>query len=316
MSASPAPSCGLRALSPPPLRERDRSSPAAPPSLRPPRPEPLSRAGSGKEQWGSPRGRQTGKERTPALAPLLPRGGTELPAAAEPRPAPGEKEGGGTERGEAGLRAPFCSVPSPPQPSSPRSGPTPRPGYRCRSRRVLLRAGARLAARALRRHLPAVTAPARSAARSRVAAAAARRLTPSPPVPGPPAARSLTPPAPRQRRAAGRGDRVPALGHRAVGFPLLSSAPRHQAARSQAEAGERDPAAGRPPFMVAEGSAPGTARPAGTALLPARLRGSGEWRERIEEKKERACAVWARLTCPVRPSRSLGRKVSLSVWGC
>ena len=120
MSASPAPSCGLRALSPPPLRERDRSSPAALPSLRPPRPEPLSRAGSGKEQWGSTRGRRTGKEGTPALAPLLPRGGTELPAAAEPRPAPGEKEGGGTERERqvSGRR----SAPSHPHRSPPRPG--------------------------------------------------------------------------------------------------------------------------------------------------------------------------------------------------
>lgn len=120
MSASPAPSCGLRALSPPPLRERDRSSPAALPSLRPPRPEPLSRAGSGKEQWGSTRGRRTGKEGTPSLAPLLPRGGTEIPAAAEPRPAPGEKEGGGTERERqvSGHR----SAPSHPHRSPPRPG--------------------------------------------------------------------------------------------------------------------------------------------------------------------------------------------------
>lgn len=126
MSVSPAPSRGLRALSPPPLRERDRSSPAAPPSLRPPRPELLSRAGSGKEQWGSPRGRRTGKEGTPALAPLLPRGGTQLPAAAEPRPAPGEKEGGGTERGRqvSGHR----SAPSHPHRSPPRPGQVRPPG--------------------------------------------------------------------------------------------------------------------------------------------------------------------------------------------
>lgn len=278
----------------------------AQPAPSPPRaPQP---GGQREGTMGQPPRKADGERGDPRARPSSPPGRDTAPrrsrAPSRPRGEGGRRDGAG----EAGLRAPFCSVPSPPQPSSPRSGPTPRPGYRCRSCRVLLRAGARLAARALRRHLPAVTAPARSAARSRVAAAAARRLTPSPPAPGPPAARSLTPPAPSQRRAAGWGERVPAMGYRAVGFHLLPSAPSHQAARSQAEAGERDPTAGRPPAMVAEGSAPGTARPAGTARLPARLRGSEEWRERIEEKKERACAVLARLTCPVRSSRSLGRK--------
>lgn len=260
-----------------------------------------------------------GERGDPRARPSSTPGRDRAPRRSRAPSRPGGEGGRRDGAGEAGLRAPFCSVPSPPQPSSPRLGPTPRPGYRCRSRRVLLGAGARLAARSLRRHLPAVTAPARSAARSRVAAAAARRLTPSPPAPGPPAARSLTPPAPRQRRAAGRGERIPALGHRAVRFPLLPSAPRHQAARSQAEAGERDPAAGRPPAMVAEGSAPGTARPgphAGTALLLARLPWLGSGRmERNYRGEERKSLCGGGLGSPAQsdPAEVLEGKVPVSV---
>lgn len=260
-----------------------------------------------------------GERGDPRARPSSTPGRDRAPRRSRAPSRPGGEGGRRDGAGEAGLRAPFCSVPSPPQPSSPRLGPTPRPGYRCRSRRVLLGAGARLAARSLRRHLPAVTAPARSAARSRVAAAAARRLTPSPPAPGPPAARSLTPPAPRQRRAAGRGERIPALGHRAVRFPLLPSAPRHQAARSQAEAGERDPAAGRPPAMVAEGSAPGTARPgphAGTALLLARLPWLGSGRmERNDRGEERKSSCGGGLGSPAQSDTAevLEGKVPVSV---
>lgn len=289
---------------------------AAQPAPSPPRaPQP---GGQREGTMGQHPRKADGERGDPRARPSSTPGRDRAPRRSRAPSRPGGEGGRRDGAGEAGLRAPFCSVPSPPQPSSPRLGPTPRPGYRCRSRRVLLGAGARLAARSLRRHLPAVTAPARSAARSRVAAAAARRLTPSPPAPGPPAARSLTPPAPRQRRAAGRGERIPALGHRAVRFPLLPSAPRHQAARSQAEAGERDPAAGRPPAMVAEGSAPGTARPgphAGTALLLARLPWLGSGRmERNDRGEERACAVVgsAHLPSQTQPKSWKERCLSLS----
>lgn len=319
MSASPAPSCGLRALSPPPLRERDRSSPAALPQPAPSPPRAPQPGGQREGTMGQHPRKADGERGDPRARPSSTPGRDRAPRRSRAPSRPGGEGGRRDGAGEAGLRAPFCSVPSPPQPSSPRLGPTPRPGYRCCSRRVLLGAGARLAARSLRRHLPAVTAPARSAARSRVAAAAARRLTPSPPAPGPPAARSLTPPAPRQRRAAGRGERIPALGHRAVRFPLLPSAPRHQAARSQAEAGERDPAAGRPPAMVAEGSAPGTARPgphAGTALLLARLPWLGSGRmERNDRGEERKSSCGGGLGSPAQSDTAevLEGKVPVSV---
>lgn len=290
---------------------------AAQPAPSPPRaPQP---GGQREGTMGQHPRKADGERGDPRARPSSTPGRDRAPRRSRAPSRPGGEGGRRDGAGEAGLRAPFCSVPSPPQPSSPRLGPTPRPGYRCRSRRVLLGAGARLAARSLRRHLPAVTAPARSAARSRVAAAAARRLTPSPPAPGPPAARSLTPPAPRQRRAAGRGERIPALGHRAVRFPLLPSAPRHQAARSQAEAGERDPAAGRPPAMVAEGSAPGTARPgphAGTALLLARLPWLGSGRmERNDRGEERKSLCGGGLGSPAQsdPAEVLEGKVPVSV---
>lgn len=290
---------------------------AAQPAPSPPRaPQP---GGQREGTMGQHPRKADGERGDPRARPSSTPGRDRAPRRSRAPSRPGGEGGRRDGAGEAGLRAPFCSVPSPPQPSSPRLGPTPRPGYRCRSRRVLLGAGARLAARSLRRHLPAVTAPARSAARSRVAAAAARRLTPSPPAPGPPAARSLTPPAPRQRRAAGRGERIPALGHRAVRFPLLPSAPRHQAARSQAEAGERDPAAGRPPAMVAEGSAPGTARPgphAGTALLLARLPWLGSGRmERNYRGEERKSLCGGGLGSPAQsdPAEVLEGKVPVSV---
>lgn len=290
---------------------------AAQPAPSPPRaPQP---GGQREGTMGQHPRKADGERGDPRARPSSTPGRDRAPRRSRAPSRPGGEGGRRDGAGEAGLRAPFCSVPSPPQPSSPRLGPTPRPGYRCRSRRVLLGAGARLAARSLRRHLPAVTAPARSAARSRVAAAAARRLTPSPPAPGPPAARSLTPPAPRQRRAAGRGERIPALGHRAVRFPLLPSAPRHQAARSQAEAGERDPAAGRPPAMVAEGSAPGTARPgphAGTALLLARLPWLGSGRmERNDRGEERKSSCGGGLGSPAQSDTAevLEGKVPVSV---
>lgn len=290
---------------------------AAQPASSPPRaPQP---GGQREGTMGQHPRKADGERGDPRARPSSTPGRDRAPRRSRAPSRPGGEGGRRDGAGEAGLRAPFCSVPSPPQPSSPRLGPTPRPGYRCRSRRVLLGAGARLAARSLRRHLPAVTAPARSAARSRVAAAAARRLTPSPPAPGPPAARSLTPPAPRQRRAAGRGERIPALGHRAVRFPLLPSAPRHQAARSQAEAGERDPAAGRPPAMVAEGSAPGTARPgphAGTALLLARLPWLGSGRmERNDRGEERKSSCGGGLGSPAQSDTAevLEGKVPVSV---
>lgn len=290
---------------------------AAQPAPSPPRaPQP---GGQREGTMGQHPRKADGERGDPRARPSSTPGRDRAPRRSRAPSRPGGEGGRRDGAGEAGLRAPFCSVPSPPQPSSPRLGPTPLPGYRCRSRRVLLGAGARLAARSLRRHLPAVTAPARSAARSRVAAAAARRLTPSPPAPGPPAARSLTPPAPRQRRAAGRGERIPALGHRAVRFPLLPSAPRHQAARSQAEAGERDPAAGRPPAMVAEGSAPGTARPgphAGTALLLARLPWLGSGRmERNDRGEERKSSCGGGLGSPAQSDTAevLEGKVPVSV---
>lgn len=290
---------------------------AAQPAPSPPRaPQP---GGQREGTMGQHPRKADGERGDPRARPSSTPGRDRAPRRSRAPSRPGGEGGRRDGAGEAGLRAPFCSVPSPPQPSSPRLGPTPRPGYRCRSRRVLLGAGARLAARSLRRHLPAVTAPARSAARSRVAAAAARRLTPSPPAPGPPAARSLTPPAPRQRRAAGRGERIPALGHRAVRFPLLPSAPRHQAARSQAEAGERDPAAGRPPAMVDEGSAPGTARPgphAGTALLLARLPWLGSGRmERNDRGEERKSLCGGGLGSPAQSDTAevLEGKVPVSV---
>lgn len=138
------------------------------------------RQSSGKEQWGREstapaegKGRAQGGRARASLRSCPGRDGARRQQRV-PQRTPSRPGGEGGRRdgtAEAGLQEPLRPNPMG-EPSSPRLGRIPlsrQADYRCRGRRVLPPARAGLAARSLRRHLPAVWAPARSAVRSRVA---------------------------------------------------------------------------------------------------------------------------------------------------